>query len=88
MAAAEFWYDFASTYSYPAAMRVGALAEARGVALALAALSARADLRPAGVARFAVQHLSRQGPLHVARPRANLRRGGPAVSASGSVSAE
>ncbi len=34
MAAAEFWYDFASTYSYPAAMRVGALAEARGVALA------------------------------------------------------
>ena len=34
MAAAEFWYDFASTYSYPAAMRVGALADARGVALA------------------------------------------------------
>jgi 2-hydroxychromene-2-carboxylate isomerase len=31
--AAEFWYDFASTYSYPAAMRVGALAGARGVAL-------------------------------------------------------
>lgn len=34
MAAAEFWYEFASTYSYPAAMRVGALAQARGVALA------------------------------------------------------
>ncbi len=34
MAAADFWYEFASTYSYPAAMRVGALAEARGVALA------------------------------------------------------
>ena len=33
MATAEFWYEFASTYSYPAAMRVGALAEARGVAL-------------------------------------------------------
>ena len=33
MAAAEFWYDFASTYSYPAAMRVGALAAARRVAL-------------------------------------------------------
>ena len=28
MAAAEFWYEFASTYSYPAAMRVAALAEA------------------------------------------------------------
>ena len=34
MAAAEFWYELASTYSYPAAMRVAALAEARGVALA------------------------------------------------------
>jgi 2-hydroxychromene-2-carboxylate isomerase len=34
MAAAEFWYEFASTYSYPAAMRVAALAEARGVSLA------------------------------------------------------
>ena len=34
MAAAEFWYEFASTYSYPAAMRVSGLAEARGVALA------------------------------------------------------
>ena len=34
MAAAEFWYEFASTYSYPAAMRVDALAAARGVELA------------------------------------------------------
>jgi 2-hydroxychromene-2-carboxylate isomerase len=33
MAAAEFWYDFASTYSYPAAMRAHRLAEAQGVAL-------------------------------------------------------
>jgi 2-hydroxychromene-2-carboxylate isomerase len=29
----EFWYEFASTYSYPAAMRVDALAGARGVAV-------------------------------------------------------
>jgi 2-hydroxychromene-2-carboxylate isomerase len=29
----DFWYEFASTYSYPAAMRVEALAAARGVAL-------------------------------------------------------
>src|SRR5271168_3565065 len=34
MAGAEFWYEFASTYSYPAALRVAALAEARGVSLA------------------------------------------------------
>ncbi len=33
MSAAEFWYEFASTYSYPAAMRVASLAKARGVAL-------------------------------------------------------
>jgi len=30
----EFWYDFGSTYSYPAAMRIEALAEAPGVTLA------------------------------------------------------
>jgi 2-hydroxychromene-2-carboxylate isomerase len=33
MASAEFWYEFASTYSYPAALRVAALAEERGVSL-------------------------------------------------------
>jgi len=33
MATAEFWYEFASTYSYPAALRVAALAAARGVGL-------------------------------------------------------
>ena len=34
MASAEFWYEFASTYSYPAALRVAALAEQRGVSVA------------------------------------------------------
>ena len=29
----DFWFDFASTYSYPAAMRIGALAGDAGVAL-------------------------------------------------------
>jgi 2-hydroxychromene-2-carboxylate isomerase len=33
MAHAEFWYEFASSYSYPAAMRVEAVAAERGVAL-------------------------------------------------------
>jgi len=33
MATAEFWYEFASTYSYPAAMRVADLAAPRGVEL-------------------------------------------------------
>src|SRR5262249_5792911 len=27
----DFWFDFASTYSYPAAMRIGPLAQAAGV---------------------------------------------------------
>jgi 2-hydroxychromene-2-carboxylate isomerase len=34
MASAEFWYEFASTYSYPAAMRASSLAKARAVKLA------------------------------------------------------
>ncbi|MBI1204613.1 MAG: 2-hydroxychromene-2-carboxylate isomerase [Rhodopseudomonas sp.] len=29
----EFWFEFASTYSYPAAMRIAGLAKARGIAL-------------------------------------------------------
>src|SRR6476660_8642893 len=29
----DFWFDFASTYSYPAAMRIGALAQAAGVTI-------------------------------------------------------
>jgi 2-hydroxychromene-2-carboxylate isomerase len=31
MAVLDFWFDFASTYSYPTAMRVGALADSAGV---------------------------------------------------------
>ncbi len=33
MPALDFWYEFASTYSYPAAMRVEALAQQSGVAV-------------------------------------------------------
>lgn len=33
MADVEFWFEFASTYSYPAAMRVAKIAEAHGVHL-------------------------------------------------------
>ena len=29
----DFWFDFASTYSYPAAMRIGALADEAGIAV-------------------------------------------------------
>ena len=33
MPSLTFWFEFASTYSYPAVMRVGKMAEARGVEL-------------------------------------------------------
>jgi 2-hydroxychromene-2-carboxylate isomerase len=32
-AALDFWFDFASTYSYPAALRLGALADEAGLAV-------------------------------------------------------
>jgi 2-hydroxychromene-2-carboxylate isomerase len=31
--ALDFWFDFASTYSYPAALRIGALADEAGIAV-------------------------------------------------------
>lgn len=34
-ATVDFWFDFASTYSYPAMMRIGAAAKAAGVAVRL-----------------------------------------------------
>lgn len=33
MSTVDFWFEFASTYSYPAAMRISALAKARGVSV-------------------------------------------------------
>src|SRR6185437_8141124 len=51
-----------------------------------APVPARADLRRARLARFAVQHLSGQGPLHVARPRADVRGDGGYVQAPRSLS--
>ena len=47
-AALDFWYDFGSTYSYPAVMRIAEEAEARGVDVDLEAVPAGADLRRTG----------------------------------------
>ena len=33
MSTLDFWFEFASTYSYPAAMRIAPLAKARGIAV-------------------------------------------------------
>ena len=80
MAEIEFWYEFGSTYSYPAAMRIERLAGDAGVASALAPFPARADLQGLWLERLAVQHLRRQGPLYVARPRAHLPAEGLALA--------
>ena len=84
----EFWYEFASTYSYLAAMRIEALAEEAGRRCALAALPARPDLRRAGLEHLALQPLPGQGPLHVARHGARGGPARPALRAARPVSAE
>ena len=45
MADVDFWYEFASTYSYPAAMRMEALAAARDVTAGWRPVPAGADFR-------------------------------------------
>ena len=82
MPVVDFWFDFASTYSYPAAMRADALADEAGRRDPLPAVPARPDLQGAGLGHLAVQHLRGQGPLHVARSRTALRRARHSVPAA------
>ncbi|HVP97951.1 MAG TPA: 2-hydroxychromene-2-carboxylate isomerase [Roseiarcus sp.] len=56
MAAVEFWYEFASTYSYPAAMRVEELAKPRGV---------RVDWRPFLLGPIFAAHGWRDSPFNI-----------------------
>ena len=55
---------------------------------ALPAVPAGADLQGAGLGYLAVQSLRGEGPPHVARPRAAVRRPLPAVPTAGTVSTE
>ena len=57
----QFWFEFASTYSYPAAMRIEAAAAARGVAVEWKRVPAGTDLPEPGLERFAVQSVSVKG---------------------------
>ncbi len=75
----EFWYEFASSYSYPAAMRIGPLAAAAGVAVRWRPFLLGPIFGAQGWNDFSVQSLSGQGALYVARPGAHLRQGGPAA---------
>jgi 2-hydroxychromene-2-carboxylate isomerase len=53
----DFWFEFGSTYSYPAAMRVEKLASQH---------SARGHFSRAGIGGFTLQLARRQGSVHVA----------------------
>ena len=88
MAHVDFWYEFASTYSYPAAMRIEALAAERGVDVGWRPFLLGPIFAGPRLAQFAVQYLSRQGPLHVARHGAHLRALGLPLQRPRAVSAE
>ena len=61
----SFWFDFASTYSYPAAMRIEQLARARRAAV-VERFFAQPNVPGAGVERLALQLIPGKGTLHVA----------------------
>jgi 2-hydroxychromene-2-carboxylate isomerase len=63
----EFWFDFASTYSYPSAQRIATLAETAGVTVVWGPFLL-ADLGRPGLDRLAVQSASSEGLVYVARP--------------------
>jgi len=66
----DFWFDFASTYSYPAAMLIAPLARQSGVLVRFRPFLVGPLFK--AMAYFSVQSLSRKGPLYVAGPRADL----------------
>ena len=64
----DFWFEFASTYSYPAAMRIIPLARAASVEVRFRPFLLGPIFKAQGVGHIALQSLSGEGPLHVARP--------------------
>ena len=59
MGAIEFWYEFGSTYSYPAVMRIERLAAEAGVGVRWRPFLLGPDLPDASLERLALQHLRR-----------------------------
>jgi len=68
----SFWFEFASTYSYPAAMRVEALALGAGVELTWRPFLLGPIFAAQGWRDSPFTHLSGEGALHVARPGAHV----------------
>ena len=83
----DFWYEFASTYSYPAAMRIEAAAKKAGVAVAWRPFLLGPILKAQGLDSSPFESFPGERRLYVARRRAHLRRPGPGLPAARSVPA-
>jgi len=66
MPAIDFWYEFASTYSYPTAMRIEKLAADAGVTLRWRPFLLGPIFKEPWVERLALQYLRGEGALYVA----------------------
>jgi 2-hydroxychromene-2-carboxylate isomerase len=65
----DFWFDFASTYSYPVVMRIAPLAQQAGVMVRFRPFLLGPLFKAPGLAYLSVQYLSRKGAQYVAGPR-------------------
>ena len=69
----NFWFDFASTYSYPAAMRIASLAATSGITVRWRPFLLGPIFKAQGWATSPFNLYPSQGPQHVARPGACMR---------------
>lgn len=74
MAAIDFWYEFASTYSYPAAMRIERRAREAGVALRWRPFLLGPIFQTLGWNDSPFNIYAAKGQLYVARPGSHLRQ--------------
>jgi 2-hydroxychromene-2-carboxylate isomerase len=72
MAVLDFWFDFASTYSYPTALRIGALAGKAGVEVRFRPFLLGPIFKAQGWDTSPFNLYPAKG-RHLARPRADLR---------------
>lgn len=82
------WFEVASSYSGPGAVRVENAAAGQAVPLVWKTFLLGAQLQGAGMKRFPLEPVSLDGPLHGVRSRAHLRGAGTAVCAPVGVSAQ
>ncbi len=73
----EFWYEFASNYSYLSVMRISDLAQQAGVEVIWRPIPARADFQVARLGYLAFQSVPGERPLHDPRYAAVGRKPRP-----------